>query len=128
MKRELNFTNGEMGNTAYIPVPVKILLYAMMSQKAEVLLLCWECLQSTNDRAYRGTADRGEDDEGNRILLISLLPHISDHTQGDGPAGTGNTAKKTANDHSSEIWRECTGDLPNYVARDQVRAKYQKTE
>lgn len=43
--------------------------------------------ETTDDRTKDGTTNRGEDDEGNSVLLLIGLPHIGNHTKSNGTTG-----------------------------------------
>lgn len=69
--------------------------------------------ETTNNWSKNGTTDGGEDNKGHGVLLSVRLPHISNHTKGDGSSSRGQTTKGTANHEGCEVGRKSDGQLPN---------------
>lgn len=76
-----------------------------------------------NDGSEDASTDGREDDEGNGVLLIVGFPQVGDHTQGDRPSRSGQTAKSTSCEKSAEVGCETSEELP-YVDKEQAGLEY----
>lgn len=67
--------------------------------------------EATDDGPKDGATHGGEDDKGNGVLLVVCFPHIGDHAESDGTAGSGETAQGTANHDGSKVGGQGDGKL-----------------